>query len=194
MKYVEQPISFLTTFQANKRQVSARSIGKEDQQKKGKDEEVIEEKGGKAGGAEEKKSSSASNDPSTSNRPSNGQSEGTTAGSKGARPKTKVTKTTRTVEGQNIKTTTTTTTTTSMTETVSFPADGRAPEVLQLLELFIKFTPEEISPKLEEIINAEPLQSILSRAYLIEQTGNLNRKEFAEAVLLLHHVIDKKGL
>ena len=190
-------------FQANKRLISAHSIGKEDQQKKSKGEEAVEKKGNvpeEASGAEEKKSSNTSNDPSTSNHPSNGQNEGLTDGSKGARPKTTVTKTTRTVESQNTKTTTTTTTT---TETLSFAsfADGMAPEVLLVLELFMTdvhgLTPQEISPKLEEIMDAQPLQIILSQANkcdTIIYNQSLNGKEFAEAVLLLHHVIDQKGL
>ena len=120
-----------------------------------------------------------------------------TDGSKGARPKTTVTKTTRTVDSQNTKTTTTTTTTTETMSLASL-ADGLAPEVLLVLELFMTdvhgLTPQEISPKLEEIMDAQPLQIILSQANKCDTISHLNSREFAEAVLLLHHVIDQKGL
>ena len=120
-----------------------------------------------------------------------------TDGSKGARPKTTVTKTTKTVEGQNTKTTTTTTTTTETFSFASF-ADGMAPEVLLVLELFMTdvhgLTPQEISPKLEQIMNAQSLQIILSQANKCDTISHLNSREFTEAVLLLHHVIDQKNL
>ena len=77
-------------------------------------------------------------------------------------------------------------------------ADGIAPEVLLVLELFMTdvhgLTPQEISPKLEQIMNAQPLQIILSQANKCDTISHLNSREFTEAVLLLHHVIDQKNL